>query len=638
MTREAPLPPAELALRVGGTHDAQFDDQGSKIRDCIIRCLPEDFDFKDKRVLDFGCGAGRVLRHFAEERSKSEFWACDIHEPSVRWISETLPDCRAFLSSENPGLPFDADVFDLIYVISVFTHLTSNWREWLDELQRVLKPGGILINTFHNRVAYERLTGKRFDDSRAEMLVLSPDNPWDEGGPMVYHSNSWIEANWGAALNVEFISREALLGWQSVAVLSKPDNAVSRVSSQRPRPLLQPYPYQLYNPDFEGSIRLPIRTSPYLKNWHGLEVNADTICRAVIGGSFASRRGVITQLEVTIDGRQIAKFSTVSSSPPARGVILNRRSPMDIEFETTLNLQGYSKGEYDLRIRALDSTGQSHEIEYTLVVSENSQNASEPMVRPAVPEGRKEHISETILYDFRQEITPRLTVTVSLYNYRQYVNACLDSVCAQTINEIELIIVDDHSTDDSADVAAQWLSQHYKHFARARLVQHSVNHGLAFARNTAFRYADSPFVFVLDADNLLYPRCLERLLDALGRCDATFAYCLLEKFGDQTGLENTRTWNPAALQFGNFIDAMVLFRRKDWEAVGGYATDMPAMGWEDFELWFRLANAGGWGIQVPEILARYRVRRNSMLHVITNPNANLLWDYLRKKYPNSFHI
>jgi GT2 family glycosyltransferase len=143
---------------------------------------------------------------------------------------------------------------------------------------------------------------------------------------------------------------------------------------------------------------------------------------------------------------------------------------------------------------------------------------------------------------------------------------------------------------------------------------------------------------VLDADNLLYPRCLERLLGALKHCDASFAYCLLEKFGEETGIGNTKPWNPIALQHGNFIDAMVLHRKEAWEEAGGYATDMPAMGWEDFDLWFRIARAGGWGVQIPEILARYRVRRSSMLHTVTNPNANKLWAYLRAKHPESFVI
>jgi glycosyltransferase involved in cell wall biosynthesis len=198
--------------------------------------------------------------------------------------------------------------------------------------------------------------------------------------------------------------------------------------------------------------------------------------------------------------------------------------------------------------------------------------------------------------------------------------------------------VDDCSTDDSLQVVVQWLEKNESSFRDILLIHHKSNRGLPYARNSAFAHARTDYVFVLDADNLLYPRCLERLLDGLRRCDASFAYCLLEKFGEETGIGNTRPWNPTALQQGNFIDAMVLHRKELWEQAGGYATDMPAMGWEDFELWFRIAAVGGWGVQIPEILARYRVKRNSMLRAVTNPNADKLWAYLRAKHPESFLI
>jgi glycosyltransferase involved in cell wall biosynthesis len=211
-------------------------------------------------------------------------------------------------------------------------------------------------------------------------------------------------------------------------------------------------------------------------------------------------------------------------------------------------------------------------------------------------------------------------------------------VKSQTLKDIDLIVVDDCSTDDSLTVVADWLAKNEARFRDVLLVHHKSNQGLPYARNTAFAHARTDFVFVLDADNLLYARCLERLLGGLKQCDASFAYCLLEKFGEETGIGNTRPWNPIALQHGNFIDAMVLHRKEGWEGAGGYSTDMPAMGWEDFDLWFRIAGVGGWGVQIPEILARYRVCRSSMLHKITNPSADKLWAYLRSKYSELFLV
>jgi hypothetical protein len=126
-------------------------------------------------------------------------------------------------------------------------------------------------------------------------------------------------------------------------------------------------------------------------------------------------------------------------------------------------------------------------------------------------------------------------------------------------------------------------------------------------------------------------------MSALENCDASFAYCYLEKFGKTSCLQNTKPWNPATLRYGNTIDAMVLLRKKVWEYLNGYSTnETMRLGWEDFEFWFKIARAKGWGLLVPEILARYRVHRSSMLQTTTNPNADKLWAYLRSNYPEFF--
>lgn len=232
---------------------------------------------------------------------------------------------------------------------------------------------------------------------------------------------------------------------------------------------------------------------------------------------------------------------------------------------------------------------------------------------------------------------PLVTVIVSLFNYKDYIIPCLESVKSQTLSNLDLIVVDDCSTDGSLEVAHDWLAENGSRFSHYLLIHHRFNKGLASSRNTGFAHARTEYVFVLDADNLLYPRCLERLVSALGNCDASFSYCYLEKFGDESCLQNTRPWNPAALVLGNTIDAMVLLRKSVWEQIGGYSSnDVMRLGWEDFELWFKIARSKRWGILVPEILARYRVHRSSMLNTTTNPNANKVWAYLCSNYGEFF--
>lgn len=225
-----------------------------------------------------------------------------------------------------------------------------------------------------------------------------------------------------------------------------------------------------------------------------------------------------------------------------------------------------------------------------------------------------------------------VSVIISLFNYEHYIEECLESVKAQTLREIEIIVVDDCSSDSSIKVVSEWLSLHGRRFCRYVVGRHSNNRGLAFTRNAALALARTKYVLPLDADNALYPRCLQQLQSALDHCDASFAYCYLEKFGNVACVQNIKPWDPKDFRYGNTIDAMVLHRRSVLEKLGGYSTDMPVMGWEDFELWFRTVRAHGWGIMVPEILARYRVHDESMLLRTTNPNAAILWDYLQDRY------
>lgn len=227
------------------------------------------------------------------------------------------------------------------------------------------------------------------------------------------------------------------------------------------------------------------------------------------------------------------------------------------------------------------------------------------------------------LLEFRAPIVEQVltTVTVSLYNYEGFITECLDSVAAQTRRDLELIVVDDCSADGSVDRAKAWFSAHPGRFARARLMQMESNSGLAAARNTAFAAAETPFVFVLDADNTLLPPCIERLERALSDSEAAFAYSYVRKFGSTSAILNIGAWSPGRLRLSNYIDAMVLMRRAAWEMVGGYRK-MRVTGWEDYQKWIDLSIRGGRGVLVPQILCCYRVHGESMLHQITMKPQN----------------
>jgi SAM-dependent methyltransferase len=202
-----PFPPLDLLQRTGHMGDddpvGAYDRIGDGLRGLIESNLPDDWSWKGKRVLDFGCGAGRVLRHFAPEADEGEFWGCDIDRPSIAWLEQNLaPPFHPFVCEEAPSLPQEDGFFDLIYAISVYTHLTEDWAGWLLEHHRVLADGGLLFVSFLGEGMIGQLTGETWDESRIGMNPLLHGHPWDEGGPITLSSSWWIRAHWGRAFDI----------------------------------------------------------------------------------------------------------------------------------------------------------------------------------------------------------------------------------------------------------------------------------------------------------------------------------------------------------------------------------------------------------------------------------------------------
>jgi glycosyltransferase involved in cell wall biosynthesis len=225
-----------------------------------------------------------------------------------------------------------------------------------------------------------------------------------------------------------------------------------------------------------------------------------------------------------------------------------------------------------------------------------------------------------------------VTVAVSLFNYARFLPDCLDSVAAQRHAAIELVVVDDASTDnESVSVARDWMQGHAERFGRVLLLRHRRNQGLAQTRNTAFEHAHGANVFVLDADNLIYPRAIGRLQQAIEDGGFAAVYTQLELFGAQTGLGLADIWQPEWLRRGNHIDAMALVSAHAWRDVGGY-THMDG-GWEDYDFWCKFVEQGFVAGFVPEVLCRYRVHPGSMLRAETSRVYSDLFVEMTLRHP-----
>jgi SAM-dependent methyltransferase len=159
----ADLPDADRRFRVIGNRDPRgFLDTGATDfhrLDAVVRHVTGKPLGAQGNVLDWGVGCGRLARHFVAT-DKSRLTGCDIDRDNVAWCGNHL-EGRFVASSLQPPLPFADGEFDVVYGISVFTHLRESLQDrWLDELRRVVRPGGLVLTTVHGETAvdFQRLS------------------------------------------------------------------------------------------------------------------------------------------------------------------------------------------------------------------------------------------------------------------------------------------------------------------------------------------------------------------------------------------------------------------------------------------------------------------------------------------------
>ena len=126
-------------FRVSLNDLSNFEQVGRASRDALVDALGDDWAWEGKRVLDFGCGVGRLLRHLTEEAEVARIDGCDMHPESIEWCKANLdPPFSLFVNSSSPPLAdVEDETYDLVVAVSVFTHLASGWSNWLAELQRI---------------------------------------------------------------------------------------------------------------------------------------------------------------------------------------------------------------------------------------------------------------------------------------------------------------------------------------------------------------------------------------------------------------------------------------------------------------------------------------------------------------------
>jgi len=223
-----PVPPIRLRIKVGGTANVDwFLESGRAGADCVRSTLSRHgVQLEDLgSILEFGCGVGRVLRHF-RVLERIRICGSDYNATLIRWNQNNLPFAEFQVNRMKPPLGYADETFDLVYAFSVFTHLTEELQlAWMKELRRVLKPRGYLLVTTHGEQDFGNLPeSDRQRFWRGEMVLKHAEI---EGANFcnAYHPERWVRSRLSRGFTVtDFVPGGALGNpYQDLYVLNRSD-------------------------------------------------------------------------------------------------------------------------------------------------------------------------------------------------------------------------------------------------------------------------------------------------------------------------------------------------------------------------------------------------------------------------------
>lgn len=202
--------------------------------------------------------------------------------------------------------------------------------------------------------------------------------------------------------------------------------------------------------------------------------------------------------------------------------------------------------------------------------------------------------------------TPAVSIIMPAYKQAEYIAEAIESVKRQTCQSWELIIVDDGSPDNVAEVVAPFCE------ADKRIkFYHTENTGVSAARNFAASKTKGEYLLPLDADDTIEPTYIEKCLNRFAEHPETdVVYCKWHFFGDARKTPKLRYKGYDELLQTNGIFVSAVIRKASFDAIGGYDENM-YRGMEDWEFWIRFLNHKSIVYQIPEELFNYRIKKNS---------------------------
>lgn len=240
------MPPRRLRARTGVPGASDFVAAGAVAASELIEGMGVAGMAVEQlgSVLDLGCGSGRVLPEIASRAPGARCVGCDVDAAAIAWDRRRWPSLHWERTGFDPPLPFAGGSFQLVYSISVFSHLDERSSDgWAAEVQRVLEPGGVALLSVHGAYAFEQFrTGavstswcrrgvfdRRPLDTGEFAFVPYRRSVWNEsdlpgvGGEygLAFHGASYVRERWGEMFEVVAVLDRAITGWQDLVVCRK---------------------------------------------------------------------------------------------------------------------------------------------------------------------------------------------------------------------------------------------------------------------------------------------------------------------------------------------------------------------------------------------------------------------------------
>ena len=196
----------------------------------------------------------------------------------------------------------------------------------------------------------------------------------------------------------------------------------------------------------------------------------------------------------------------------------------------------------------------------------------------------------------------KVSIIIPCYNQGGYVADAINSALGQTYNDIEVVIVNDGSTDNSSDIIKTF-AEKYKNIL---FFDEKENKGVIYARNMAIEAAIGEYILPLDADDTIEPTYVEKAVKILDtNPHIGIVYCKARMFGSKNGYWDLGVFDKSRILYGNCVFVSALFRKSDFIKAGKYK-DYMQYGCEDYDLWLSFIEQGMDAYRIDEVLFNYR--------------------------------